>query len=80
LPLKQRGLRAEPALRVRSQQQVQDLNRNRVRLVALDSHFDGFIEPNASALSSHVFLLDKFLRQNFYEAARFGTVTVYTRP
>lgn len=47
-----------------------------VRWVVMDPSSDDASEPNASAISSEVHLLDDYLRSNYREAARFGGVTV----
>ncbi len=49
------------------------------KLVVLDERWDAFEEPNASAVSSHVTLLDTYLASHFKEVARFGSVHVLAR-
>lgn len=49
------------------------------KLVVLDDRWDAFEEPNASAVSSHVTLLDTYLASHFKEVTRFGSVHVLAR-
>lgn len=72
----------DPGLQTRADTQlamIGELQRARLRQVVLDRRYDGIMEPNASARSSGVFLLDRYLGDNYREAARFGDVAVYTR-
>lgn len=58
---------------------VKDLVRNDVRLIALDSEYDDVEEPNESAKSSDVCLLDRFVASRYREVARFGSIAILTR-
>ncbi len=55
------------------------LERHGVRMVVRDAAFDGVVEPNTSALSSGVTLLDDYLDRHFAPVARFETVSVLRR-
>jgi Dolichyl-phosphate-mannose-protein mannosyltransferase len=55
---------------------IDELKRNRPSYVVLESHWDSVQEPNASAQSSGVVLLDDYIRQNFHMVATFGTISV----
>jgi len=55
---------------------VAELSRAHPRFILLDSAWDAVTEPNASAISSGVTLLDDYLRNRFTPVATFGTLTV----
>lgn len=70
----------DPGLQTRADVQeliIADLRRNRVRWVILDSSWDDFIEPNESAKSSGVVVLDNYLRVNYRQVASFDKITVW---
>lgn len=72
----------DPGLQTRADIQLQiigDLDRNGVRWVVQDSSADHVMEPNASSVSSGVFLLDRYLRQAFTPVAQFGPYTIGLR-
>jgi 4-amino-4-deoxy-L-arabinose transferase-like glycosyltransferase len=55
---------------------IDELKRNRPSYVVLESQWDGVLEPNASAQSSGIVLLDDYIRRNFHLVATFGAVSV----
>ena len=72
----------DPGLQTRADiqaQMVADLQRNDVRWAIRDASFDGMIEPNGSAVSSGVTLLDAYLATRFRQVAAFGNVSVWAR-
>jgi hypothetical protein len=56
---------------------IGELQCNRPRFVVLESQWDSVHEPNASGLSSGVFILDDYIRDHFKVVARFDTVSVF---
>lgn len=58
------------------QQMIAEMVSKPPRLVLLDSRWDGAEEPNQSRFSSGVTLLDDYIRANFTDVARFGTIRV----
>jgi len=58
---------------------VEDLIRNRVRYIVLLSAFQNVKEPNESAISSGVTLLDQFIQDNYYLVEQFGDYTVWKK-
>jgi hypothetical protein len=72
----------EPGLQTQATVQtemIEDLVRNDVRLVALDTRWDQMAEPNDSANSSGVCLLDRFIQHHYREVARFGSIVMLAR-
>lgn len=72
----------DPGLQTRADIQtaiVEDLQRNHVRWVVRDGSFDSIREPNGSALSSGVRILDRHLDENYRPVARFGKVAMWLR-
>jgi hypothetical protein len=63
------GLQTSEAIQSRI---VDELARDNVRYVALFSEFDDIEEPNESARSSGVFVLDDYIRNAYEPAATFG--------
>jgi hypothetical protein len=59
------------------QEMIDDIKRHPPRYVVLESQWDDILEPNASAQSSGIVLLDKYIRRNFRAVATFGTISVY---
>jgi hypothetical protein len=55
---------------------VADLQAARPPYIVLESQWDNLKEPNASAVSSGVTLLDDFIRGRFVPVARFGPISV----
>ncbi|WP_354502373.1 hypothetical protein [Limibacillus sp. MBR-115] len=55
---------------------IAELLKERPPIVVRDSRWDDAQEPNPSAVSSGVVLLDEFIDQNYREVKRFGTITV----
>jgi hypothetical protein len=58
---------------------IDELNRNHPRYVVLESQWDDTSEPNGSAQSSGVMLLDEYIRRNFHLLATFGGISVLNR-
>jgi hypothetical protein len=58
---------------------IGDLIRSRPKYVILDSRFERSREPNDSAKSSGIELLDHFIAQNYRDVDRFGSLTVLQR-
>lgn len=72
----------DPGLQTRADIQaemVQDLTSHNVRTLLLNSEFDDVEEPNASAVSSGVTLLDDYIRQHYKPVETFGTLSVWAR-
>jgi hypothetical protein len=70
----------DPGLQTRPDIQaaiVHDLVRNSVRWVVRDGSFDQVEEPNGSAQSSGVRLLDSYLDQNYRPVASSGMVSIW---
>ena len=61
------------------QEMIGELERNRPTYVVLETQWDTANEPNASALSSGVTLLDHYIAQNFHPTATFGAISVLER-
>jgi len=69
----------DPGLQTRSDTQariIADLSKNDVRWVVTDGNWDDMVEPNGSAVSSGVRVLDDYLSRNYREVARFGKITL----
>ncbi|AYJ86700.1 hypothetical protein D3Y57_12950 [Sphingomonas paeninsulae] len=58
---------------------IDELKRNHPNYVVLESQWDNISEPNASAQSSGVVLLDDYIRHNFHLLATFGAISVLYR-
>jgi hypothetical protein len=58
---------------------VRELQARQPRLVWLESSFDWIVEPNESAVSSGVTLLDDYLRSAYMPAATFGAIQILKR-
>lgn len=58
---------------------VNDLEESKPRLVWRESTWDNMNEPNTSALSQGVVLLDRYLDENYAQTATFGTITILQR-
>lgn len=58
------------------QQIVADLERNKPRFAVLDSQWENIHEPNASAESTDVHLLDEYIATHFQKVADFGSLAV----
>lgn len=57
-------------------QMIDELKRNHPSYVVLESQWDDVLDPNASARSSGVVLLDNYIRHNFHLVATFGAISV----
>jgi hypothetical protein len=55
---------------------IGDLTASRPKYVILDSEWEGAREPNQSAQSSGIKLLDEFIDKNYKRVATFGSLTV----
>jgi len=55
---------------------IQEMQRTPPRYLVLDSRWNNSDEPNASRLSSGITILDEYIRTNFAETQRFGTVVI----
>jgi hypothetical protein len=72
----------DPGLQTRADIQndmVAELEKQKVRYIVLLSEWDNVMEPNASALSSGVSILDDYIRLHYEIAARYGTISILTR-
>ena len=72
----------DPGLQTRADIQqaiIADLQRNGVRWVVRDASFDGVREPNGSANSSGVKLLDAYLDEHYRAVAASGHIAIWLR-
>jgi 4-amino-4-deoxy-L-arabinose transferase-like glycosyltransferase len=72
----------DPGLQTRADVQsaiIAELDNAKVRFVARDETYDTVEEPNQSAVSSGVRLLDQYLAKRYRLAARFGQIAIYRR-
>jgi 4-amino-4-deoxy-L-arabinose transferase-like glycosyltransferase len=58
---------------------IKELQSNNVRYIVLESTWDNIAEPNGSAISSGVHLLDQYIRQNYRPIQVYGDVSVWQR-
>jgi hypothetical protein len=58
---------------------INDLEKNKVSLIMRDSRWDEIREPNKSAISSNVFLLDQYLEKHFHKEISFGSIVIYLK-
>ena len=58
---------------------VHEMESNAPRFIVVDSAWDDVVEPNASASSSGVVLLDEFIRRDYSPVFRSGAVAVLAR-
>jgi hypothetical protein len=58
---------------------IGELKTRNVRLLVLNADWDTISEPNASAVSSGVTLLDDYIRADFETVAQFGGATIWQR-
>ena len=58
---------------------VDDLQRNNVRWIVRDANYDWIEEPNGSARSSGVTLLDHYIEKNYRAVASSGNVTIWLK-
>ncbi len=59
---------------------ISELENNNVSLIIRDSRWDHVKEPNKSAESSNVFILDKYLSNKFHKELSFGKdITAYVK-
>jgi hypothetical protein len=56
---------------------VNDLERSRPKLILRDSSWDGIVEPNDSALSTGVVLLDDHIKAHYQLQRRFGKIEIW---
>ncbi len=72
----------DPGLQTRADVQseiIAELQERSVRFVILESHWDFVVEPNDSARSSGVHMLDDFIRQHYQPVRTYGNVSVLIR-
>lgn len=70
----------DPGLQTRADVQtaiITDLKRNEVRWIVRDATFEDVREPNASAESSNVTLLDDYIDENYRPVAVAGRITIW---
>jgi len=58
------------------QQIISDLQEKKTRYIVIETDWDAFQEPNGSAVSSGVTLLDDYIAAHYRPVARFDTVKV----
>ena len=58
---------------------VSELESKKPRYVVLESDWDDIEEPNASALSSGVTILDDYIRLHYETVRQYGTISVLAR-
>jgi hypothetical protein len=73
----------DPDLQTRAdiqKEMIQELDGSAIRYVFLDSEYDALREQsNDSSVSSGVHLLDDYIRQNYRQVAKFGTISIWLR-
>jgi hypothetical protein len=72
----------DPGLQTRADIQsnmIAELERLAPRYIFLESAWDGVVEPNASALSSGITLLDDYIRRHYRPVRQFGTLSALER-
>ena len=60
-------------------QMIRELEGNAVSVIVRDTRWDGKSEPNKSAESSGVTLLDDYIALQYQEVRKFGSITVHRR-
>jgi len=58
---------------------MRDLEKNKLRYVWLEPTWDDVAEPNESAKSSGVYLLDVYIRNHYHLEHTFGRITIWKR-
>ena len=58
---------------------VSELEGKKPRIAVLESDFDNIAEPNDSAVSSGVTVLDEYIRNHYDFVTNFGSVNVLER-
>jgi hypothetical protein len=58
---------------------VAELQARSVHCVVLESQWDDIIEPNESARSSGIHILDEYIRLHYRRVQTFGNVSVFFR-
>jgi hypothetical protein len=72
----------DPGLQTRADIQLQmvaELERQAVRTIVLSSEWDNVKEPNASALSSGVTILDDYIRMHYEKVEQYGAISILAR-
>jgi hypothetical protein len=72
----------DPGLQTRANIQNEmaaELERQAVRHIVLSSEWDNVMEPNASALSSGVTILDDYIRLHYEKVEQYGPISVLAR-
>jgi hypothetical protein len=71
-----------PGLQTRADIQTEiaaELERSVPRLIVLESTWDAVVEPNGSAVSSGVTILDDYISRNYVTVRKFGTISLLAR-
>ena len=73
-----------PGLRLQNREDIQremvrELDASRAPYAILDAEFDGIREPNDSARSSGVTILDDYLARNYRQVEKFGEMSILER-
>jgi hypothetical protein len=58
---------------------IAELKDKRPPVIVLETEWDGVVEPNESAVTSHVVLLDEFIRQAYRVDKTFGSISILKR-
>lgn len=61
------------------QEIIEDLGSRKTKIIIVERQWDDVREPNKSAESSGVFILDKYILQNFEPVRNFGSISIYRR-
>jgi hypothetical protein len=72
----------DPGLQTTAQVQAEiiaELESNRVRYIVLSSEWDQVMEPNDSARSSGINLLDNYIREHYRPIRQYGAISVLVR-
>jgi hypothetical protein len=72
----------DPGLQTRADIQnemVAELERQAVRTIVLSPEWDNVMEPNASALSSGVTILDDYIRMHYEKVEQYGPISILAR-
>lgn len=58
---------------------IRELDAQKPPYIVIDSRFDGVLEPNKSALSSGITILDQYIATKYERAQSFGQIVVWKR-
>jgi hypothetical protein len=70
------GVQTRPEIQ---REMVREMESNAPRFIVVDTTWDDIVEPNASASSSGVVLLDEFIRRDYSPVFRSGAIAVLAR-